>query len=150
MRKFVYVCLLLPNLSLNAFAKEKELTAKKTIEMKSASIVKADKETCVGVFHDGSCYVFDEDEPVMVLRNVRYSPNAKDELIVDLHLDAKDQEKFQAMTKKMASKRHLVMSINGKVVSTPLVRTEITGPDLQVSLNNKTEAAALLSVLAAH
>ena len=146
MRKFVYVCLMLPNLSFNAFGKD--LTAKSSIELKSASIVMADKATCAGSFHEGTCYIFDEAEPPLVLNKVTYSANSKSELTVDLHLDGKDQENFKAMTKRIAGKRHVVVSINGKIVSAPLVKSEIPGPDLQISLSSKADVNALLTALA--
>ncbi len=146
MRKFVYVCLMLPNLSFNAFGKD--LTAKSSIELKSASIVMADKATCAGTLHEGTCYILDEAEPALILNKVTYGANSKSELTVDLHLDSKDQESFRAMTKKIAGKRHVVVSINGKIVSAPLVKSEISGPDMQISLTSKAEASALLSALA--
>jgi preprotein translocase subunit SecD len=136
---------MLPNLSFNAFGKD--LTAKSSIELKSASIVMADKATCAGSFHEGTCYIFDEAEPPLVLNKVTYSANSKSELTVDLHLDGKDQENFKAMTKRIAGKRHVVVSINGKIVSAPLVKSEIPGPDLQISLSSKADVSALLTAL---
>lgn len=145
MRKFVYVCLILPNLSFSAFGKD--VKAQRSIELKSASVVMADKASCAGTFHQGTCYIFDEAEPALALNKVTYNANSKSELTVDLHLDSKDQENFKALTKRIAGKRHVVVSINGNIVSAPLVKSEISGPDLQISLPSKADMSALLSAL---
>lgn len=116
MRKFVYVCLMLPSLSLQSSVREGK-SSKKKLELKSASLMSPQKTGKITPLRKGSCYIFDEGDHALTLKNVKYSLGSKNDFFVDLHLNKKNQVAFKNLAKRFGGKRKLVLSINGKVVS---------------------------------
>ena len=114
MKKFVYVCLMLPSLGLQASLSSSQ--GKKKLMLKSASLVKPEKIKKEKGFEKGCCYIFDEDKHALTLENVRYHVDEKNDFFVDFHLNKRNEADLRAFTKNLGEKRKLVFSINGKLV----------------------------------
>ena len=144
MRKFAFICLILPSLSFGASTLK---SAKSQVTLKAATMVDADKKFCGGTYNKGRCYIFDEKVPKLVLEGVRYQVNPQNELIVDLKVSPKDQEKLSKISKDFVGKRYLVIMVNDKIISAPFLKSHISGQDFQISLKQKSDVQKLLSAL---
>ena len=144
MQKLVYLCIMLPTLS---FGASSEKCSNADIILKSATMVDADQQYCGDTFHNGHCYILDEDEPKMILQGVSYQVSQENELSVDVKLSPKEQERLSQLSKEFAGKRHLVIIINNKIVSAPFLKTPITGSSLQISHKKKSDLENLLKAL---
>ena len=114
MKKFLYMFLVLPTLSSQAEVKK----SKRHLHLKAATFLKANQKDQKNFFKKGRCYIFDEKEPALILEDVHYEVDKNNELIVDLKLKEKDQNSLEDLTRRLSNKRHLVLSVNDKVVST--------------------------------
>ena len=127
MRKYVYICLMLPALNLSALSGKQ--TKRKRLELKTAAEIIVKEKDYGGSFHKGSCYIFDETEPALVLKNVKFQVDPKNELIVDFHLSAKEQKALAGLSKKYSKDRHLVTMVNNQIISVPFLKEVLKAPD---------------------
>ena len=117
MKKFAYVCFILPLLSTNLNGKVKK--DHKQIKLKTAKMIHAGEQKTNKEFHQGSCYFFDETTSALRLGNVKYKISSNDEVIVDLHLNSKEQKSLNKISKKFSKKRQVVLMLNDQVISKP-------------------------------
>ena len=143
MRKIMLVYLILPMMSSFASAKEKQTTPK--VELKSAQIVSV-SAGCAGETHLGKCYLFDDSGASIKLQDPIYSFD-KENLIVDIKVNAEDQKKLYSLSKRYAGKRHVVFMVNGEIVSSPFLKTMLNTGDFQISLKDGKEFDDLKNAL---
>lgn len=117
MRRFVYMCLVLPTLSLGAGEKNQTREEKKGVFLKSLSALQEKTENHSKEFEKGRCYIFDESKKALTLEGVRYKVDSNNELLVDIKLNQKEQKALDTFSKKLPKKSHLVVTVNEQVVN---------------------------------
>ena len=142
MRKFLYVCFVLPALSASAAKNSYPASKKGSIHLRSSSFVRESKISHKRNISKGNCYIFDGTKPVMTLTDVKYSMHPKKELVVDLKLKPSEQLMLGSLSKKIEGKRELVLMVNGNVVKTPKIL-----PKSVLSKRSQSQVQALVSSL---
>lgn len=143
MRRFLYICFVLPALSAPAAHKSSyPISRKGNVHLKSASLVSAQKARHNRKVSKGNCYIFDGTKPVMTLTNVKYSVQPQKELVVDLRLKPKEQQILSSLSRKVAGKRDIIFMVNGQIVKAPSA-----GPKMAISQKSQTQVQSLISSL---
>ena len=143
MRRFLYICFVLPALSAPATHKSSyPMSRKSNVHLKSASLLPAKEARYNQKVSKGNCYIFDGTKPVMTLTNVKYNVQAQKELVVDLRLKPKEQQILSSLSRKVAGKRDIVFMVNGQIVKAPSA-----GLKMAISQKSQTQVQSLISSL---
>ena len=143
MRRFLYICFVLPTLTASAANKTTyPIPRRGNVHLRSADLLPAQKARSNRKVSKGNCYIFDGTKPVMTLTNVKYSVQPQKELVVDIRLKAKEQKILSSLSNKVAGRRDIVFMVNGQIVKTPT-----TGPKMAISQKSESQVQSLISSL---
>ena len=106
-------------------------------------VVSKEGANTVNVTYSGEELIIDKHPAITELDIAKASLNPERKGVISIDLDAKGTKKLSELTKELAATRgRLAVLVNGKVVSAPVVMTEL-GKKFEISGYKETEEKAM-------